>query len=118
MNTENARAMSPEDDMTDFVRRFPNIQASKLVQNPNFMSYARGRIGVEPLAVIYGDFLELVKTIERAAAAKAASREDRSTGGGQSTAYAGLTRAQAEQLKAWNDAYPDLKMTAGEFLAK
>ena len=121
MNTETTDTrgtMSPDDDMMDFIQQFPNVQAVKLVQNPNFMSYAKGRLGIEPLAVIYGDFQELVRTVENAAAAKAAKKGERSTGGGQASAYAGLTRAQAEQLKAWNNAYPELKMTAGEFLAK
>lgn len=107
-----------ESDIENFKQIFPNVRLDKLVATPAFLGFGKYRFGVEPFADIYKDYSEFVKAIENAALAKRASRNERSTGGGQSTPYTGLTREQSEQLELWNKAYPHLKMTPREFLSK
>ncbi|MCL1820566.1 MAG: hypothetical protein FWG36_07930 [Oscillospiraceae bacterium] len=111
-------AIDINEDIDAFKLAYPNVRLEKLVTNQTFISFGRHRFGNEPFTKIYEEFQKLVKTIESAALARKASRSERSTGGGQSTPYTGLTRAQSEQLEVWNKAYPHLKMTPREFLSK
>jgi len=107
-----------DDDILSFKKAFPHVRLDRLVTTPAFLSFGKHRFGVEPFAEIYRDYSELVKAIETEALAKRARRSERSTGGGQSAPYTGLTREQSEQLETWNKAYPHLKMTPREFLSK
>ena len=49
---------------------------------------------------------------------KAAKKAERSTGAGGGGVSAGLTAAQQRELDEWNREYPNLKMTAKEFLER
>lgn len=107
-----------DNDIESFKQAYPHVSLEKLIAAPAFIGFGKYRFGVEPFADIYKEYSEFVKAIEDAALAKRARRNERSTGGGQSTPYTGLTREQSEQLEAWNKAYPQLKMTPKEFLSK
>lgn len=114
---ENVR-IDLESDIESFKQAYPHVSLEKLLAAPAFIGFGKYRFGVESFADIYKEYSEFVKAIEDAALAKRTRRNERSTGGGQSTPYTGLTREQSEQLEAWNKAYPQLKMTPKEFLSK
>ena len=54
----------------------------------------------------------------RAALARAESKAGRATGSGGSGGGEALTARELRELEAWNRAYPQLKMTAREFLSR
>lgn len=105
-------------DLSRFLAQYPDVDPAKLEQNPKFRKFAGKRLYKEPLAELYGDFIELVSDAEHAAVEKAAGRAARSTGGGQGGGNDGLTPAQRTALEEWNRDNPELKMTAKEFLGR
>lgn len=109
-----------QSDVLDFKARHPEMDADGLAaleNNPQFRRFCGSRFGCEPLANLYEDYLALVGSAESAAAARRMSRSARSTGGG-SSGGAALSPAQKRALEAWNNAHPDMAMTAGEFLKR
>ncbi|MBQ7567062.1 MAG: hypothetical protein IJT18_08070 [Oscillospiraceae bacterium] len=107
-------------DVQDFLAAYPDMDADKLAaleQNASFRKFCGSRFGREPLAELYGSYLELVGQAGDAAAARERSKAERSTGGG-STGGVTLTPAQQKSLDDWNRANPDMQMTAKEFLQR
>ncbi len=105
-------------DLRDFMEKHPEMNVEKLEaleKNKTFRRFCGSRFGREPLADLYDAYLEIVSESGSAAVAKAASKADRSTGGGSSGGVT-LTPSQQKELDAWNRANPDMPMTAKEFL--
>lgn len=106
-------------DLRDFVEKYPDMKdpdkLEALEKNKSFRRFCGSRFGKEPLAELYGSYLELVGESGAAAVAKAASKSGRSTGGGSSGGVT-LTPSQQRELDAWNRQNPDMPMTAKEFM--
>lgn len=106
-------------DAAAFVREHPDVDISKLDGNAKFRRFCGSRYGKEPLSELYADWQELVGEEAAAKAVeKAAKKAERSTGAGGGGVSAGLTAAQQRELDEWNREYPNLKMTAKEFLER
>ena len=106
-------------DAADFSAKHPDVDLAKLDENARFRKFCGSRYGREPLAQLYEDWQEFAG--EEAAAkavGKAAKKAERSTGAGGGGVSAGLTAAQQRELDEWNREYPNLKMTAKEFLER
>ena len=105
-------------DLTAFLGKYPGVDPAKLEQNPKFRKFAGKRLYSEPLAELYGDFVELVGDAERAAVEKAVGKASRGTGGAQGGGMEMLTPGQRDELSEWNRDNPSMKMTAKEFLGR
>lgn len=105
-------------DLKNFTGKYPDVDVGKLEENPKFRAFSKGRLYQEPLADIYGDFLEFVSDTEKAAIGKKQDRDSRSTGAGGSTAGTTLTAAEQKRLDEWNAKCPDMKMSPREFAAR
>jgi len=103
-------------DIEDFRGRFPDVDIAKLDTNKAFRRFAGSRYGVEPLGDLYEDFVEVVGTAKAAESARRSDREERSTGSGTGGKAVSLTREQQKLLDRWNEEYPEMKMSAKEFL--
>lgn len=103
-------------DIKDFREAYPDVDVRALTENRAFLRFAGSRYGKEPLAELYADFFDLVSDAGKAAVIKNESKAARGTGGG--SGGEGLTKAQAEALREWNAANPDMQMTAKEFLKR
>jgi hypothetical protein len=104
-------------DAAAFAEAYPDVDLGKLDGDAAFRKFCGSRYGREPLADLYGDYLELAGSARQAAAARNESRSERSTGsGGGKTGAVSLTREQQSELDAWNERNPDMKMTAKEFM--
>lgn len=116
---ESARAQRAfvENDVLDFVERYPQVDVAALEQNKAFRTFCGSRFGREPLAQLYGDYVSIVGNAGTAAVAKAGSKIARSTGGG-TAGGAALTPAQKSVLDKWNEEHPEMAMTAKEFLGR
>lgn len=105
-------------DLRDFVEKHPEMNSPEkleaLENNKAFRRFCGSRFGKEPLAELYEAFQDLIGESGAAAVAKAASKNDRSTGGGSSGGVT-LTPSQKRELDAWNRANPDMPMTEREF---
>ncbi|MBR3850076.1 MAG: hypothetical protein IKM36_06275 [Oscillospiraceae bacterium] len=105
-------------DLRDFVEKHPEMNSPEkleaLENNKAFRRFCGSRFGKEPLAELYEAFQDLVGTSGAAAVAKAASKNDRSTGGGSSGGVT-LTPSQKRELDEWNRANPDMPMTERDF---
>ncbi len=112
-----ARRRFIEQDVQDFVKRHPEVDLEKLEQNKSFRRFCGSRFGKEPLGDLYDTFLDIVGEAGQAAVAKQAGRSERSTSGG-STGGMAMTPSQQRALDAWNEANPDMTMTAKEFLSR
>lgn len=80
--------------------------------------FCGSRYGREPLSELYADYLEVAGGALRAAQARRESRAARSTGSGGSGAYEALNARQQSELDAWNRAFPQMKMSAREYLSR
>lgn len=106
-------------DAAAFLRENPDVDLAKLDANAKFRRFCGSRYGREPLSELYADWQELVGEEAAAKAVeKAAKKAERSTGAGGGGVSAGLTAAQQRELDEWNREYPNLKMTAKEFLER
>lgn len=106
-------------DAADFSAKHPDVDLAKLDANARFRKFCGSRYGREPLAQLYEDWQEFAG--EEAAAkavGKAAEKDERSTGAGGGGVSDGLTAAQQRALDEWNREYPQMKMTAKEFLRR
>lgn len=107
------------DDAREFARRFPEADLAGLDASESFRRFCGSRYGREPLSELYADWKELVGEEAAAKAVeKSAAKAERSTGAGGGGASAGLTAAQQRELDEWNRSYPQMKMTAKEFLKR
>ena len=109
-----------EEDVLNFIEAYPQFDQKSLAElenNQTFRRFCGSRFGREPLAELYGAYLEVVGTAGAAAVAKAAGRQQRSTGGG-TAGGAALTPTQKAVLDRWNEEHPEMAMTAKEFLGR
>jgi hypothetical protein len=105
-------------DLQDFRDRHPEADISKLDNNKAFRRFCGSRYGKEPLADLYEDYLEIAGEREAAALARAESKSSRATGSGGGSGAETLTASQQRDLDEWNRNYPNMKMTAKEFLSR
>lgn len=116
----NAQKAFIDSDLTDFMRKHPEIDAAGLAaleNNRQFRLFCGSRFGREPLAELYDGYLSLVGNAGAAAVAKAADKAAKSTGSG-SGGGAVLSPSQKAVLDKWNADYPEMAMTAKEFLRR
>ena len=109
-----------EQDALDFVAKYPQMgvqEVAKLEQDKAFRQFCGSRFGREPLGNLYADYLALVGGAGKAAVAKAATKTARSTGSGAAGGVT-LSPTQKNALDAWNAEYPEMAMTAKEFLGR
>lgn len=105
-------------DAAEFAEAYPDVDIVKLEQDQRFKRFAGTRLYREPITQLYEDYLEVTNGAAQAATAKAQSKAQRSTSAGSAGGDAQLTNAQRQQLEAWNRKYPNMKMTAKEFLGR
>ena len=105
-------------DARAFQAAFPAVDLAKLDGDRAFRRFCGSRYGREPLAELYEDYLEINGDAAKAAQARASSKEARSTATGGGSGSETLTAAQQRELDEWNRTYPQLKMTAKEYLAR
>jgi hypothetical protein len=105
-------------DLQNFQARHPEADVAKLDSNAAFRKFCGSRYGKEPLADLYEDYLEIAGEREAAALARAESKASRATGSGGGSGSETLTASQQRALDEWNRAYPNMKMTAKEFLSR
>lgn len=105
-------------EIDEFNARFPKVNVDDVVKDAHFMEYADGKLGRKSITEVYEGYLRFTGKTAEQAQYRANERHERSTsvgGGGKSVT---LTREQAKQLKAWNEAFPDMAMTASEFVKR
>ena len=106
-------------DAAAFLKAHPDVDLAKLDGNAKFRKFCGSRYGREPLSELYDDWQEFVgEDAAEKAVGKSAAKADRSTGTGTGGATDGLTAAQQRELDEWNRSYPQMKMTAKEFLKR
>ena len=105
-------------DLANFQARHPEADVAKLDGNAAFRKFCGSRYGREPLADLYEDYLEIAGEREAAALARAESKASRATGSGGGSGSETLTASQQRALDEWNRNYPNMKMTAKEFLSR
>jgi len=105
-------------DAAAFGEAYPDVDLSELDGNKAFRRFCGSRYGREPLAGLYEDWLEITGAAGKAAAAKSASKNERSTGTGGGAGSETLTASQQRALEEWNRNFPNMKMTAKEFLSR
>ena len=105
-------------DTAAFAEAYPDVDLGKLDENRAFRRFCGSRYGREPLADLYGDWLEIAKEAQIGAVAKSESKSSRSTGAGGGSGSDTLTASQQRALDEWNRNYPNMKMTAKEFLSR
>ena len=105
-------------DLDRFTERFPDVDVARLDADRMFRRFCGSRYGREPLAELYEDYLEIAGEQRAAAAARSESRSRRATGAGGGSGGETLSARQQEELDEWNRAYPNMKMTAKEFLSR
>ena len=105
-------------DAAAFAEQYPDVDITELDNNKAFRRFCGSRYGREPLAGLYGDWLDITGTAGKAAAARSASKSERSTGTGGGAGSETLTASQQRALEEWNRNYPNMKMTAKEFLSR
>lgn len=105
-------------DAAAFAEAYPDVDLAKLDENKAFRRFCGSRYGREPLADLYGDWLDIAKEAQLGAVAKSESKATRSTGAGGGSGSETMTAAQQRALDEWNRSYPNMKMTAKEFLSR
>ena len=103
-------------DVADFRQRFPGVDLGALDQSAEFRRFCGSRYGRESIADLYEDYLALAGSAQRRAQAISESKKSRATGSGGSGAGEALTASEQKALDEWNRTYPQMKMTAREFL--
>ena len=106
------------EDAAAFVEAYPEADLAKLDGDARFRRFCGSRYGREPLKDLYADWLELTGAAAREAAAKSASKSERSTGTGGGAGADTLTAAQQRDLDEWNRSFPNMRMTAKEYLSR
>ncbi|MBR4579393.1 MAG: hypothetical protein IKO22_07295 [Oscillospiraceae bacterium] len=102
-------------DAEEFRRQYPDVDLRELDADPLFRLFCGSRYGKEPLADLYGDYLALTERAELTRRRRE-SRYERATGSGGSGGGEALTAAEQRELNEWNKAYPQMKMSAKEYL--
>ena len=112
-NQEMAKA-----DMNEFKKTYPDVDVNKTLDSTLFKKFANHKLGNQPLAEIYSDFLEITGEAQKTAVKKVLSKTERSTGTSSGTTEPALTNEQKKALEDWNRRNPELKMTAKEYLRR
>ena len=105
-------------DAEEFRRQYPQVDLRELDADPLFRLFCGSRYGRESLADLYGDYLALTEHMTDLAILRAESRLSRGTGSGGNGGGEALTAAEQKALSEWNRAYPQMKMTAKEYLSR
>ncbi len=105
-------------DVREFTRRYPQVDLERLRNDGNFMLFCGSRYGNEPLVKLFEDYAALLDSVREEERARTESKADRGTGSGGSGGGQALTADQQKALEEWNRAYPQMKMTAKEFLSR
>ena len=63
-SAEQAKKEWFEKDRKDFETKYPDVDIAKLAEDAKFLKFSKGKIGVQPLAEIYSDFLEFMGEFE------------------------------------------------------
>ncbi len=105
-------------DAAEFAEAYPDVDLEKLDSDRAFRRFCGSRYGREPLAELYEDYLEIAGEQRAAASARADSRSKRETGAGSGSGGETLSARQQMELDEWNRTYPNMKMTAKEFLSR
>ena len=119
-------SVSEESDNGDFLRadaaafqeKYPDVDLCELEGQSAFRRFCGSRLYKEPAAQLYEDYLSFTAAAEESARVKADSKRSRNTGGGNGQVSGGLSRAQEESLNEWNRAFPGMRMSAKEYLAR
>ena len=106
------------EDAAAFVEAYPEADLAKLDGDARFRRFCGSRYGREPLKDLYADWLELTGAAAREAAVRSASKSERSTGTGGGAGADTLTAAQQRDLDEWNRSFPNMRMTAKEYLSR
>lgn len=61
-----------ENDRQRFVEEYPEVDLGALIEDEDFGSFSEGKVGVKPLAEIYGDYLRFTAKFEESAKNRAA----------------------------------------------
>lgn len=106
-------------DLQAFSEAHPEISdmpafLESIEKNEAFRRFAGSRLYREPLSDLYDDFVEITGK----AISAARSRDERSTGAGNGGGAEKLTAREQSALDEWNKNYPQMKMTAKEFLSR
>ena len=120
------RTREEENRSRDFVRQdlqafravYPDVDIGKLERNEAFRRFCGSRYGKEPLASLYADWLAIMGDARESAQLRQDSREERSTGSGRGGNGVALNSREQQALDEWNAAYPDMRMTAKEFMER
>ena len=107
-----------ETDEEELARAYPEVNARELEQNGTFRRFCGSRYGNESTAKLYEDYLAFAEAAVNSAESRADDRRRRSTGSGAGRGGNGLNAAQQKALDEWNRAYPNMRMTAREFLSR
>ena len=105
-------------DVAEFRERYPGVDLLDLEQDEAFLRFCGSRYGREPMAELFTDYLELTARQQTAAQARSDSRSRRATGAGSGSGGETLTVDQQKALDEWNRAFPQMRMTAKEFLSR
>lgn len=109
-----------EYDREVFRNKYPDIDLESLLRNESFLRFCGNRLWKMPLVRLYEDYTALLEEAGETERKKH-SQEDkarRSTASGSHSGGDGLTAAEQKALDEWNKAFPQLKMTAKEFLSR
>ncbi len=115
---EQRRRAFVDRDLDDFRARYPDADPAKLERTEAFRRFCGTRLGREPLAELYADYLSLTEEARQSAAQRSEDRRSRSTGSGGDGGVSGLSAQQRSDLEEWNRAFPDMRMSAAEFLRR
>ena len=105
-------------DTADFCERYPEVDVEELDGDAAFRRFCGSRYGREPLGDLFADYLALAGEQRAVAAARSESRSRRETGAGSGSGADTLTARQQQDLDEWNRNFPQMKMTAKEFLSR
>lgn len=61
-----------DNDCRNFLSKYPDVDLDALIEDEDFGSFSEGKVGVKPLADIYGDYLRFTERFEEKAKSRAA----------------------------------------------
>ena len=105
-------------DAAAFREKYPDVDICELEEQSAFRRFCGSRLYKESAVSLYEDYLSFTRAAEESARAKAEGKRSRATGGGSGQVSSGLSRSQEESLAEWNRAFPGMRMSAKEYLAR
>jgi hypothetical protein len=94
-------------DRASFVKDHPDVNLDELIRDPNFQSYADGKVGRVPLSEIYEGYAKLTKSVDGKAkdlAAQALANRQASPGSAASSGTTDSDFYTAEQVRKMSKA--------------